>query len=55
MNAEMSAQQLLSDENNPQDWEDEEEDEVDSEVERAEAAELAKQNTRRRRGEERLG
>ena len=42
-----TAQQLLSDENNTQDWEDEEDDEVDSEVERAEAAELAKQNTRR--------
>ena len=41
-----TAQQLLSDEK-PYGWEDEEEDEVDSEVERAEAAELAKQNARR--------
>ena len=42
-----TAQQLLIDENRPEDWQDVDEDEVDSETERAEAAELAKQNAKR--------
>ena len=42
-----TAQQLMIDENRPEDWEDEDEDEVDSETERARKAELAKQNAKR--------